>query len=255
MQNNQSTYHYNEVLDDNLVLWKYMDVSKFLSIITRNALFFSRIDRFNDNHEGTFTKGSIEHYMKESRIKINEEDINHFENNSQYLYVNCWFASDVESETLWNRYGSKNGSLAIKSNIKLIKSQYPENFCAKGEDTVNNLLKFQRICKVKYIDYKTEHPDITEFISPACFKKREYNLENEVRIIHWVRHLNNDRPIDETGLYLPANINELVDLIYISPHSPSYLEDAINDILKKFNFNFKCEKSTLTKQPEYGLNK
>ena len=41
-----------KLIDDNRIIWKYMDFAKFMSLISQNALYFSRVDQFNDQWEG-----------------------------------------------------------------------------------------------------------------------------------------------------------------------------------------------------------
>ena len=38
--------------DEEQKVWRYLDFTKFLSLLDKNALFFSRIDRLTDKYEG-----------------------------------------------------------------------------------------------------------------------------------------------------------------------------------------------------------
>ena len=38
---------------DDAVLWRYMDFTKFVSLLDRSALFFARADKLNDPFEGS----------------------------------------------------------------------------------------------------------------------------------------------------------------------------------------------------------
>lgn len=38
---------------DNYKMVRYLDLVKFLSLIQTNRLYFSRLDKFEDNYEGT----------------------------------------------------------------------------------------------------------------------------------------------------------------------------------------------------------
>ena len=40
---------------DNAVLWRYMDFTKFVSLLDRRALYFSRADKLGDPFEGSLS--------------------------------------------------------------------------------------------------------------------------------------------------------------------------------------------------------
>jgi len=47
------TYHDNYIgVSDDTVLWRYIDHSKFESLINSSSLFFCRQDKFSDVYEG-----------------------------------------------------------------------------------------------------------------------------------------------------------------------------------------------------------
>jgi len=43
-----------ENMDEETVLWKYMDLSKFLSLLSQKSLWLARADTFKEQHEGKF---------------------------------------------------------------------------------------------------------------------------------------------------------------------------------------------------------
>jgi hypothetical protein len=46
--------------DDNENLWRYMDFTKFVSLIARSALHFTRGDKFDDQFEGSYPRINAE---------------------------------------------------------------------------------------------------------------------------------------------------------------------------------------------------
>ena len=50
---------FKEQPHDDSKLWRYMDLSKFVSFLSTGALFFTRADRFEDTWEGTVTRNNI----------------------------------------------------------------------------------------------------------------------------------------------------------------------------------------------------
>lgn len=44
---------------DDAVLWRYMDFTKFVSLLEKSALFFARADKLGDPFEGAFSKINV----------------------------------------------------------------------------------------------------------------------------------------------------------------------------------------------------
>ena len=56
---------------DETIIWKYLDLSKFLDMLLSKQLFMSRSDKFEDQYEGTFSEPTFEEIRK-----ISEENLN-----------------------------------------------------------------------------------------------------------------------------------------------------------------------------------
>lgn len=50
--------------DPNTVIWKYLDLSKFLDLLLSQKMFMSRSDKFEDQFEGTFSEPTFEEIKK-----------------------------------------------------------------------------------------------------------------------------------------------------------------------------------------------
>jgi len=44
---------------ENIKVWRYLDFTKFLSLIDSSCLYFTRVDRFDDPFEGSRPKAII----------------------------------------------------------------------------------------------------------------------------------------------------------------------------------------------------
>ena len=42
--------------DQDAKLWKYLDFTKFISMLETDSLYFARADKLTDRHEGAFTR-------------------------------------------------------------------------------------------------------------------------------------------------------------------------------------------------------
>ena len=50
--------------DPDTIVWKYLDLSKFLDLLLSKKLFMSRSDKFEDQYEGTFSEPTFEEIKK-----------------------------------------------------------------------------------------------------------------------------------------------------------------------------------------------
>ncbi len=111
-----SLHPYIETPKDDVKIWKYMSIEKFLSLLINSRLYFSRLDQFKDSWEGTWTNSLIN-----SPAFQNEEVLNKVKTLiatfNETFFVNCWFMSEYESNLMWGRYGS----IAISSTIGRLK--------------------------------------------------------------------------------------------------------------------------------------
>ncbi|MYA69223.1 hypothetical protein F4Y19_03835, partial [Candidatus Poribacteria bacterium] len=87
-------------------LWRYMNFEKFANILTKESLFFSRADKYDDKFEGYIPESIIVSY-KSAGIHI---DPNIFR---PYVMCNCWHHGDEESMGMWDKYHLRNSGIAI----------------------------------------------------------------------------------------------------------------------------------------------
>src|SRR5215831_14836506 len=67
---------FDQPLDDTISVWRYMDLSKFIWMIQRNALYFCRSDLMGDPFEGHYTKAIADQ---------EEEHIQTLKSNSEFV--------------------------------------------------------------------------------------------------------------------------------------------------------------------------
>ena len=56
--------------DNDTIVWKYLDLSKFLDMLLSQQLFMSRSDKFEDQYEGTFSEPTFEEIKKKLPLII-----------------------------------------------------------------------------------------------------------------------------------------------------------------------------------------
>ena len=111
-------------------IWRYMDFSKFCSMMLNSSLWFTRLDCFNDPYEGYlpyyyvngFLSMITNHVKSKSREDFANEVINEIEVGKRRITACCFHINPYESEAMWNLYVKNNQGIAIQSTInQLIK--------------------------------------------------------------------------------------------------------------------------------------
>ncbi|MDD5149556.1 MAG: DUF2971 domain-containing protein [Flavobacterium sp.] len=215
--------------DPDTVVWKYLDLSKFLDLLLSHKLFMSRSDKFEDQYEGTFSEPTYEEIKK---IAVNNpEFIQYYKSHRENVAISSWHINEYESFAMWQIFTQNSEGLAIQSTVeRLKKALIPEN-------------KFdQYIGEVNYIDYKKEYIPFDDMFFPFLFKRKSFQYEREVRIISDVTQSNiklND------GLKINVDINQLIEKIYIHPKSENWYKNLVIELVSKLGFDFTIEKSDL----------
>jgi hypothetical protein len=226
-------YHSNPNInlteDPDTIVWKYLDLSKFLDLLMSKKLFMSRSDKFEDQYEGTFSEPTYDEIKK---LSIDNPDFLHYyKTHREKVAISSWHINEYESFAMWQIFTQNTEGLAIQSTIgRLQDALIPEN-CYK-----------QYIGEVNYIDYKKEYIPFDDMFFPFLFKRKSFQYEREVRIISDVGERNitlND------GLKINVDIDQLIEKIYIHPKSENWYKNLVIELVKELGFNFKIEKSDL----------
>lgn len=228
-----------------LKVWRYTSLSKFLSLLTTSKLYLTRLDQLNDPHEGSLPKTMIE--IRDSAPTTRKT--NHYSNFNQEvrqeIFVNCWTLQPNESEALWRLYGGSEEGIAIQSSYsKLIDIARSELFTYVG-------------C-VKYLDYDSDTFDSPEWpiswnlFQPAMHKRIAFAHEHEVRIIK-SKHRKAPDDIQPIGYEITINLEELIENIYISPYAQEWYTNIVKSVLIKFypELISKIKWSKMRAQPLY----
>lgn len=215
--------------DPNTIVWKYLDLSKFLDLLMSRKLFMSRSDKFEDQYEGTFSEPTYEEIKKLS--ENNPEFLDYYKSHREKVVVSSWHINEYESFAMWQIFTQNNEGLAIQSTIgRLQKALKPEiNYS-------------QFIGEVNYIDYKKEYIPFDNMFFPFMFKRKSFQYEREVRIISDLSE--NNIKIND-GLKIDVDINQLIEKIYIHPKSENWYKKLVIELVSKLDYTIEIEKSDL----------
>lgn len=215
--------------DNDTIVWKYLDLSKFLELLLSKNLFMSRSDKFEDQYEGTFSEPTYEEIKRLS--KDNPDFLKYYKSHREKVAISSWHINEYESFAMWQIFTQNSEGLAIQSTIGRLQD------CLLPEKNFT-----QHIGEVNYIDYKKEYIPFDDMFFPFLFKRKSFQYEREVRILTDVTEHNlklND------GLKVNVDINVLIEKIYIHPKSENWYKNLVIQLVKELGFDFTIEKSDL----------
>lgn len=132
---------------------------------------------------------------------------------------------------------------------------------------------------MRYIDYIVEKIPIGNSFFPVIHKRRDFEHEQEARVIHWdtdVSHRTElihstpesadshkaeyrviDRNIEEIeamplrhGIYVPCDVDKIVEDIYVSPGSPTWFLELVQSITHKYALKRNVRRSSIAATPK-----
>ena len=91
--------------NEKIIVWKYLDLSKFLDLLMSRKLFMSRSDKFEDQYEGTFSEPTFEEIKKLS--ENNPEFLNQYKSKREKVAISSWHINEYESFAMWQIFTQK----------------------------------------------------------------------------------------------------------------------------------------------------
>ena len=252
MSEQKKTKHpsFDEPDNPNAKIWRYLDLSKFLSMLEKGALYFSRVDLLGDPYEGSRPRGEDAFWAdilerskaKEEIVKHNKRVINEARSkNRKRMYANCWHINEHESAAMWHVYSRDSASIAIQSTFKRLRICLP--------DTIN-------IGIVKYIDYETESIPLGNVFNYFLHKRKSFEHEHELRALIWETgvtndgHLQRDIPAEQAGILVSVELTELLEEVVIAPQAQDWFLELVIALVKHYGLLLKVRKSSLSAAPE-----
>ncbi len=190
---------------DSKVIWRFLDLWKFLDIIDNQKLYMSRIDQFEDKYEGRVPVNLVNNLDDSHPLRI----IDSYPRLRRSNYVSSWAMVEKETYALWKIYTDYRAAVAIKTNIKrLIKSI-----------EINS--SSQHIGEINYVNFFSGSYTFRGNMFQPLFEKRDYfEFEREVRLITSLPAENNSELLKlPIGTKIDINPDILIEEIYLAPHA------------------------------------
>ena len=251
---------------DDAVLWRYMDFTKFVSLLDRSALFFARADKLGDPFEGAVSVKN-----KELRVRSYVEGLSDFETlllqvqfpgkdmheisedrahdwmkflkrQRQFTLISCWHESIHESAAMWRLYARATDGIAIRTDFSSLKQSL-----ISSEDIF--------IGKVNYVDY--EHHQIPEhnLFYPYLHKRQDFKHEEEVRAITTtypksVEEVHQPPDICDVGRHYEVDLSFLIKAVVVAPYADDWFLELVQSVVvNRYKLELPVVRSNLAQKP------
>lgn len=222
-------------LPEATILWRYLDLPKYIDLLRTCELYLQRADKFSDRFEGALTpllRKTINHAHENNEINYDADEF--YRRCRMCSYVNCWSLGAWDNMALWQLYGGASTSVAITTTVKeliIACLQWNENVIIK---------------KVEYINHFKNPDMVIGFTTDLLqFKHEAYEFEREVRIL--VPRKKDEWQNNPEAIRLPLqNLNDLIRSVVVAPEAEPWFFDLIVDITRRYDVNATVSKSVLT---------
>ncbi|MDE2867187.1 MAG: hypothetical protein OXN91_00945 [Chloroflexota bacterium] len=223
-------------------LWKYFDFTKFVSLLEKKALFFSKAANFPDHFEGSYPTGNLELVSEEHRPQVQA----HARSFGQNLFVNCWHMNDFESEAMWKVYSAWDRGIAIRTTVGNLAT----SLTCEADVYIG---------AVNYVDFSTERIDEGNVFLPHLTKRTSFEYEREVRAVtlnavpddtEW---LGKSAEWIQTGIYYSVDTNALIGEVFISPESEDWFVDLVRAVVSRYGVDARVKRSGLADAPPWWV--
>lgn len=227
---------------DDAIIWRYLDIAKFIHLLNSSSLFFTRLTHFSDPYEGHMTKGTLDEFLnfpenfpeneREEKEKTIRKSVEFFLKNRSLLCASCWHENKTESAAMWNLYMGSGQGLAIKTTFAKFKESFQP---AKIPVSAG---------MIQYVDYDAHNLDPSNLFNFGILKRHSFEHERELRALIMDAS-------DNAGIYVNVNLLDLIQSVVISPNSPSWFVEVITNQMEMHGLRERVEKSSLMEHPNY----
>lgn len=238
---------------EDVKVWRYMDFTKFASLINSQRLYFTRPDMFDDPFEGSLAKRNAQRLdavastAPAAKVRLLTETVRRsreiWKEARRYVAVNCWHMNDFESAAMWKLYLKSDEGIAIQSTYSKLKTSLID------DEPIH-------MGKISYIDYETQSVLGDTAICAFMHKRKSFEHEQEIRA------LITKFPVDsgsfdfsqetiQHGVEIQVDLDALVQCVFVAPSTPEWFENLVKAVIGRYGYSFKVVRSKLGDDPVF----
>jgi len=228
------------------IIWRYLDLARFMSMLEFGALYFSSIAVLakDDQWEAVFHRQLRQTWQVHTRV-------DNLDRSHQYLqeraFVSCWHMNDHESDAMWKLYSHGGNNLVIRSTF------------SKLCETLNSCAEPISVGEVEYVDHacydygklidSTNSSTILNITPVLLLKRHSYRHERELRAFYYTE--SPARGPETPGIQMFVDLKMLLDDIRVSRRSKPWFRDLIERLMAKYGLeNVPVRRSDMDDDPK-----
>jgi hypothetical protein len=235
---------FSEPSNDQIGVWRYLTLPKFIDLLHSKTLFFTRADllRAGDKSEGASLTNMGRAAVKlleelaaknieppelvQSGLTVSQmfESMTNIDKAHEQMlkskFVNCWHMNEHENFAMWRIYSEPFGVC--------IRSTYDSLVNSFNDDEYGFYQKANKVYvgEVRYVDWDSYVIPRDNGFWPLMHKKREFGYERELRCIVW--------DFKKSVVKVRVDLERLVHKVYINPYTPPWFHQVIASLCSKY---------------------
>jgi hypothetical protein len=219
-------------------VWRYLDFTKFVSLLDSRALWFTRPRMFRDPWELAVTRANLNRLapgLKDDTV------IAGLHGAIDSFLVNCWHLNHTESAAMWDLYLPSGHGVAIQSTWGRLTGAVPQDSPPVFGGAV------------RYLDYETDETwDESNIFFPVGTKRLSFAHEREARLVLWL-HDPRTRAAgvdpSASGVPVPISLATAVERVVLAPGTEAWFKELVRRIAHLLEFECEIEDSAMDAEP------
>ncbi|MCY4402118.1 MAG: hypothetical protein OXD54_06025 [Candidatus Poribacteria bacterium] len=241
-------------------LTRYMNLCKYIDLLSSKTLFLPRYDNLGDSYEGCLGHIPTDIFIKKqtdyiSRISTRPlkpltiakeflevfEPLLYHEFLREFTFVSCWHQSEIESIPMWKMYADKGIMIksdlcSLKSSLGISAESYQHSIVFQENHDIDPCNGYDIFFETEKVKYVTRGSYIEPVGSARYFHKQlEYSSERELRVIMQL-HLSPEQRF---------NLPHVFDNMDISSFHTTKIKDVIHQVWNDIKITYKKHASLL----------
>lgn len=244
--------------DRDTIIWRYLDFSKFISLLEEQIIHFTRLDNFYDKYEGLYPPSDYERfYNKDFFSTIDKKLVTQLTDISVRLgnFASCWHINEDENYGMWKSYIETNQGVAIQTTVGNLMDSLKESKLP----IIYGNVEYVDINKLDIKEYyeRNKSNGFNIMPIPSFFKRKSFSFENEFRSViffefginsaesvtqEWIEEIKKN----QTKYYqVPVDLNRLINKIILHPDSPQWFDKLVQKVIERYKIKFHAVKSEI----------
>lgn len=258
----------------NKLLWRYMDIGKFINLISEKKIYFSTPDQLEDIDKYDSSLSTYnEVYLKSiselitpstERSNNNNDVLNFLKKIRPIIGMSCWHQNSRESYSFWQSYS--NNGIAICTTLDSLVQSLPKtkkfiigkikynkgNLSSSVPDMFQESILYHFFNKRQYYSSEKEIRILTSIYDDSADLKRIHDIKFQDILYNYELYKDIKFCTGDKNQKYDINIDLLINKIYIAPKAPNYIHDAVLALVKIYGINGnKVQKSNIFNDDNY----